>query len=236
MSDPSAAPAYLFPPLPVPVLPIAGRAELFPIHRVYCLGQNYADHVRELGGDPAKQARPAFFQKAADCVAMSGATFPYPPSSKEVHYEIELVVALGRGGTNVGEDEARGLIYGYAAGFDMTCRDLQNEAKKSGRSWEAAKSFEVSAPCSAIMPAAEIGHPEAARIWLDVNGELRQDGNIDQMIWKSEQIIAYLSRFFTLRAGDLILTGTPAGVGPVAPGDHIRGGIDGVGELEIHVV
>jgi fumarylpyruvate hydrolase len=235
MSVDRAARNYVFSPMPVEALPIAGSNLFFPIHRIYCVGQNYADHVKEMGNDPSKQA-PAFFQKSPDCIALSGAEFPYPSSSQNVHYEIELVVALGAGGVDIPADRALDLVYGYAAGLDMTCRDLQSEAKKTGRSWEAAKSFEASAPCSAIAPADLVGHPRDGRLWLKLNDELRQDGDIDHMIWKTPEIIAYLSHFFTLHPGDLIFTGTPSGVGPVQRGDKIAAGVEGIGEISVTVV
>ena len=235
MSDAPSSTNYVFAPPATPALPVTGTDRLFPIHRIYCVGRNYADHAIEMGGDPSRET-PVFFQKSADCMVPSGSEIPYPPASQDVHHEIEFVVALGQGGSNVPAATARDLVFGYAAGFDMTCRDLQAQAKKSGTPWEMAKSFEASAPCSAIAPASAIGHPVAARIWLEVNGVIKQNGDIGQLIWKVPEIIAYLSRFFTLKAGDLIFTGTPAGVSRVHRGDKLRGGVEGVGELAVSVV
>ncbi|MGF1621426.1 MAG: fumarylacetoacetate hydrolase family protein [Rhodomicrobiaceae bacterium] len=228
MSDTSRSDAYVFAPMPVPALPVARTDQLFPVHRIYCVGRNYAEHAIEMGGDPTRE-QPFFFQKNADCVVPPGRDFPYPGATQDVHHEIELVIALGKGGVNVAEAEALDLIFGYAVGIDMTRRDLQAEAKKAARPWEVAKSFESSAPCSAISPVSTTGHPSAGRIRLDINGETKQDGDIAQMIWKTPEIIASLSRLFELRAGDLIMTGTPAGVGPVQRGDRLHGGVDGVG-------
>jgi fumarylpyruvate hydrolase len=166
----------------------------------------------------------------------AGHDFPYPAETKDVHYEMELVIALGAGGTDVPLEKALDLVFGYAAGIDMTRRDLQAEAKKLGRPWETAKAFEASGPCSAIMPASEIGHPSSGRIWLEVNGVVRQDGDLNQMIWKVPEIVAYLSRLFTLKAGDLIFTGTPAGVGSTVRGDKLHGHIEKIGEIAVKVV
>ncbi len=226
---------YLFNPPAIPALPIAGSVKLFPIHRIYCVGRNYADHALEMGGDPSREP-PVFFLKSADCILLPGQDFPFPKTSREIHHEIEFVIALGDGGDEVPAEKALGLVFGYAAGLDMTARDLQAEAKKGGRPWEVAKSFEASAPCSAIVPASEIGHPDAARIWMEVNGEIKQNGDIGRMIWKVPEIIAHLSRHFTLAPGDLIFSGTPAGVGPVQRGDKLRGGVEGVGDVTLSVV
>ncbi len=217
-----------------PQLPVAGTDDTFPIHRIYCVGRNYADHAREMGHDPDRDP-PFFFQKNPDTIVADGGEFPYPDKSEDVHFELELVVALGRGGKDIPEDQAIDCIYGYAVGLDMTRRDLQGEAKKMGRPWEVGKAFEFAAPCSALKPAAEIGHPDAGRIWLEVNGEVRQNGDLNQLIWSVEESIAYLSGLFTLAPGDLIYTGTPAGVGPVARGDRLYGRVEGVGEIRISV-
>ena len=212
----------------------AGRGNrLFPVDRIFCIGRNYAAHAVEMGHDPDKEP-PFFFMKSADCLALGGA-FPYPPKTADVHHEIELVVALGLGGTGIAVGDALGHVYGYAVGLDMTRRDLQGEAKKLGRPWEVGKSFASSAPCSPLMPAARIGHPAAGAVTLDVNGERRQDGDLSQMIWKVPEMIAILSNYFELRPGDLIMTGTPAGVGAVARGDVLHGRIEGVGELTVRV-
>jgi len=218
----------------LPTLPVRGSDELFPVHRIYCVGRNYAEHAREMGHDPDKEP-PFFFQKNPDTLVADGGNFPYPDKSSNVHFEMELVVALAKGGKDIAETEALDCIYGYAVGLDMTRRDLQGEAKKKGRPWEVGKAFEFSAPCGEVVPAARIGHPDQARIWLDVNGETRQDGNIDQLIWNIPETISYLSGLFTLTPGDLIYTGTPAGVGPVERGDVLKGGVDGIGEITINV-
>ena len=234
MSVAAAAAGYVFEPRPIPSLAIAGSDKLFPVHRIYCVGRNYADHAIEMGHDPTRDP-PFFFQKNPDNLLMPGQDFPYPGATSDVHFEIEMVVALGQGGENVALDDALGLVYGYAVGLDMTRRDLQGEAKKLGRPWEVGKAFEASAPCSAIMPAAAIGHPASGAVWLEVNGAMRQKGDLDQMIWKVPEMIAYLSALFTLRPGDLIFSGTPAGVGPVTRGDRLKGGVDTVGEIDVRV-
>ncbi|WP_374384478.1 fumarylacetoacetate hydrolase family protein [Dongia sp.] len=227
--------SYMFTPAPIPVLPISGTDALFPVHRIYCVGRNYADHAIEMGHDPNREA-PFFFQKNPDSLILPGADFPYPTATRDVHHEIELVVALHSGGVGIAPQEALGRVFGYAVGLDMTRRDLQAEAKKAGRPWEVAKAFDHAAPCSAIQPAERIGHPQAGAIWLKVNGETRQQGDLGQMIWKIGEMISYLSNLFTLRAGDLIFTGTPAGVGPVERGQHLQGGVDGVGTLDLRVI
>jgi fumarylpyruvate hydrolase len=235
MSLETAAAGYVFEPLPIPSLPVAGSDRLFPVHRIYCVGRNYAEHAVEMGHDPTREP-PFFFQKNPDNLLPPGQDFPYPGRTSDVHFEIEMVVALGKGGDNVSLDEAMGLVYGYAVGLDMTRRDLQGEAKKLGRPWEVGKAFEASAPCSAIVPAERIGHPSAGAVWLEVNGALRQKGDLDQMIWKVPEMISYLSALFTLRPGDLIFSGTPAGVGAVQRGDRLKGGVDKVGEIDVKVV
>ena len=220
---------------PQPALPVLGAAALFPVRRIYCVGRNYAAHAREMGHDPDRED-PFFFQKSPDSIVLPGGNFPYPPGTSDVHHEIELVVALGLGGANIPEDQALDHIFGYGVGLDMTRRDLQGEAKKAGRPWTVGKAFDHAAPCSAITPARAVANARRGRIWLDINGDSRQDGDIDQLIWSVPEIIAYLSGLFTLAPGDLIYTGTPAGVGPVERGDNLRGGIDGIGEIEITVV
>ncbi len=226
---------FVFEPRQHPSLPIRGSETLFPVHRIYCVGRNYADHAIEMGHDPDREP-PFFFQKNPDNLLVGQPEFPYPPLSSDVHHEIELVAALHGGGSNIPVEEAMAQVYGYAVALDMTRRDLQGEAKKMGRPWDVGKAFEHSAPCSELALASECGHPEQGAITLEVNGELRQSGNLNQMIWKIPEIIATLSTFFELRPGDLILTGTPAGVGPVQRGDQLRGHIEAVGSLEIQVV
>lgn len=188
-----------------------------------------------MGHDPNREP-PFFFQKPADAILENGGEFPYPPKSGDVQFEVELVVALGKGGSQISVNAALDHIFGYAVGVDMTRRDLQSEAKKLGRPWEVGKAFEKSAPCSRIVPASDSGHPSKGRIWLKVNGEVRQNGDLGQQIWSVPESISYLSGLFTLAAGDLIFTGTPAGVGPIQRGDLLNAGIDGVGEIEIKVV
>lgn len=225
---------YIFPPSPVPALPIRGSTALFPIHRIYCVGRNFADHAIEMGHDPDKEP-PFFFQKNPDSVVLPGNPFPYPAASRDVHHEVELVVALQSGGTDIPVEQALDCVYGYAVGLDMTRRDLQAEAKKHGRPWEIAKAFEQSAPCGPVHTAAEIGHPGEGTIRLTISGTIRQDGNLNQMIWKVPEMIAYLSRLFTLKPGDLIFAGTPAGVGAVAKGDTMIAHINGLDEVRFTV-
>lgn len=225
---------YVFAPPPMPALPIVGSDKLFPVHRIYCVGRNYAEHAREMGFDPDKEP-PFFFQKSPDNLVLDG-KFPYPSASREVHWEIELVVALKSGGVDIEPEHALEHVYGYAVGLDMTRRDVQSQMKKLGRPWEVGKAFDHSAPCTAIWPADKIGHPRTGAIWLDVNGERRQTGDLGEMIWDIPSQIAYLSGLWELKAGDLIFTGTPSGVGAVKKGDRLRGHIDGVGDLEVTVV
>lgn len=224
----------LFSAAVLPVMPVCGLDAVFPVHRIYCVGQNYAAHTIEMGQDPDRTP-PFFFQKNADNLVLTG-EFPYPGQSQDVHHEVELIVAIAQGGQNIAPEQARDHIYGYAVGLDMTRRDLQTQLKKAGRPWEIAKAFEHSAPCSELIPAEKIGHPERGRIWLNCNGEPRQKGDLSQMIWKIPEMIAYLSRYFTLQAGDLIFTGTPAGVSAVQRGDKLTGGVEGVAELSVKVI
>lgn len=228
-------PRYAFPPLPLPALAVRGTDELMPVHRIYCVGRNYAEHAREMGHDPDREP-PFFFQKNPDNLVPDGGEFPYPPLSHDVHHELEMVVALREGGRDIPVERALDHVFGYAVGLDMTRRDLQGEAKKLGRPWEVGKAFEHSAPCSAVVRASEIGHPDKGRVWLEVNGQTRQNGDLAQLIWKVPEMIAYLSQLFTLRPGDLIYSGTPAGVGAVQRGDRLHGGVEGVGEIRITVV
>ncbi|MBL9034799.1 MAG: fumarylacetoacetate hydrolase family protein [Rhodospirillaceae bacterium] len=225
---------FAFAPAPVPAVPIKGSDKLFPVHRIYCVGRNYAEHAIEMGHDPNREA-PFFFQKNPDTLVPNGGVFPYPDASKDVHHELEMVVALQSGGKNIPVEKALDCVFGYAVGLDMTRRDLQGEAKKAGRPWEVGKAFEAAAPCSEIVPASAIGHPSKGGVWLKVNGAVKQKGDLDQLIWKVPEMIAYLSGLFELKAGDLIYSGTPAGVGPVQRGDVLEGGVDGVGELKITV-
>jgi fumarylpyruvate hydrolase len=219
-----------FPELPHPSVAIAGRDARFPVHRIYCVGRNYADHVREMGGTVADKGTPVFFCKPADAVVASGSTIGYARATGNLHFEAELVIAIGRDGADISIDAAPEYIFGYAVGCDLTRRDLQARAKEKAQPWDLSKAFDDSAPISAIREGAAINH--SARLWLSVNQSLKQDTTLDQMIWSVPEIIAELSRFFMLRAGDLIFTGTPAGVGPLVPGDQVTAGIHGVGELQ----
>ncbi|MGB3646846.1 MAG: fumarylacetoacetate hydrolase family protein [Mesorhizobium sp.] len=225
---------YVFEPGLPAGIPVAGMQKLFPVHRVYCVGRNYAAHAVEMGHDPDKEP-PFFFQKNPDNLMADG-RFPYPPASSDVHHEIEMLVALKSGGRNIPAERALDCVYGYGVALDMTRRDLQARAKELGRPWEVAKAFEASAPCSPLVAAAEIGHPAAGAIWLDVNGQRRQAGDLNQMIWKVPEMISCLSGLFTLMPGDVILSGTPAGVGAVERGDRLKGHIDGIGDIEVSVV
>jgi fumarylpyruvate hydrolase len=218
----------------MPSVPIAGSADLLPVRRIFCVGRNYAEHAREMGMDPDREP-PFFFTKPADAIVPGGGDVPYPTRTQNLHHEIELVVALARGGRGIAVDEARACIYGYGVGLDLTRRDLQAESRKQGKPWDTAKAFDHSAPLSAIVPAARIGHPARGRIELRVNGALRQQGDLADMIWNVPEIIAELSTLFELAPGDLIFTGTPAGVGPLVAGDTVLGSIAGVGELQIRV-
>ena len=226
---------FVFEPPAIPTLGVAGEAGRFPVHRIYCVGRNYAEHAREMGGDPTREP-PFFFTKQADTLVIDGGDFPYPSQTKDVHHEIELVAALGSGGRDVPAERALDLVYGYAVGLDMTRRDLQGEAKKTGRPWDTGKGFDHSAPCSDIVPASRIGHPTSGRIWVAVNGTPKQDGDIADLVWSIPDMISFLSGLFELRAGDLIMTGTPAGVGPVVRGDTLEGGVDGIGTVRTRVV
>lgn len=215
-------------------LKVVGSKSAFPVHRIYCVGRNYAAHAIEMGGDPNREP-PFFFQKNPDNLVLDG-VFPYPPASNDVHHEIELVVALKEGGKDIPLERALDCVYGYGVGLDMTRRDLQGQAKEAGRPWEIGKAFEASAPASALVPAAAIGHPAAGAIWLDVNGTRRQTGDLNQMIWKVPEMISYLSGLFVLQPGDVIFSGTPSGVGAVKRGDKLLGHIDGIGDLAVDVV
>jgi fumarylpyruvate hydrolase len=213
-----------FAPPPAPTVPVAGSAQRFPVHRIYCVGWNYADHIRELGTAPAP---PVFFTKPADALVANGAPVPYPPRTADFHYEIELVVAIGRAGREIAVSRALEYVFGYAAGNDLTRRDLQNAAKKKGQPWDIAKGFDFAAPVAALRPASA-GHVSRGRIWMSVNGEVRQDSDVSRLIWDVPHIIAELSTLYELKPGDLIFTGTPAGVGPLRPGDRLEGGVEGL--------
>lgn len=224
--------SYVIPEPPRATVPVAGSAHTFPVRRIYCVGRNYAAHAREMGFDPDREP-PFFFTKPADAIVPDGSVLDYPMATENLHHEIELVVAIGTGGSNIAEEMALEHVYGYAVGLDMTRRDQQIAAREKGRPWCVGKAFDHSAPISEIRPAAEIGHPSNARIWLDVNGGTRQDSNLTHLIWNIPETIAYLSGLFQLEPGDLIYSGTPEGVGAVGPGDKLSGGVDGVGTLNV---
>lgn len=213
---------------------VAGSSARFPVRRVFCVGRNYAAHAREMGSDPNREP-PFFFTKPADAVVPASGAVPYPPSTNDLHHEIELVVALKAGGKDIDAAQALDLVWGYGVGLDLTRRDLQAVAKDAGRPWDMAKGFDASAPCSPLHPVSDVGHPAQARIWLEVNGTLRQEGNLDEMIWPIADVIASLSRLVTLAPGDLIYSGTPSGVGALQPGDRVRGGVDGVDTFELEI-
>ena len=231
---------FVFPPHLPAALPVAGGADSFPVRHIYCVGRNYADHAREMGAADQAEGRepPFFFMKPGDAVVggVGEISVAYPPATKNLHHEVELVVALGAGGANVAVDAVRDLIFGYAVGLDLTRRDIQARAKEKGHPWDMGKGFDQSAVAGTIHPVAQVGHPDRGRIWLTVNGEIRQDGDLAAMLWKVADIVANLSTLVRLAAGDLIYTGTPAGVGPLLPGDVLEGGVDGVGALRARIV
>jgi len=217
---------------PTPSLPVEGSDARFPVGRIYCVGRNYADHAREMGHDPDREP-PFFFMKAANSVVQNGSTIAYPVGTKDVHHEIEMVVAIAKGGKNIPVEKALEHVWGYGVGLDMTRRDIQGEAKKMGRPWEMGKSFDESAPITALKPASATGHPAKGAIWLKVNGQVKQQGDLAMQIWTVPEQINYLSNLITLQPGDLIFSGTPAGVGPVKAGDKLEGHVDGVGDLVV---
>lgn len=223
--------AYVFPPPPAVAVPVEGEIAAFPVRRIFCVGRNYAAHRREMGGDDREP--PFFFKKPADAAIGPGRDIPYPPATANLHHEIELVIALGEAGANVARERALGLVFGYAAGVDLTRRDLQNAAKDKGHPWESSKAFDYSAPMSAIRRWS--GPAPEGRIALTVNGEARQDAKLTDMIWSIPEIIAEASKLWTLAPGDLIFTGTPEGVGPIKAGDRVRGEIEGVGVVEFRM-
>ncbi len=222
---------FVITPPPQAFVPVID-GDPFPVRRIYCVGRNYAAHTREMGHDPDREP-PFFFMKPADALTEDGSTIPYPPATADLHHEIELVVALGKGGANIPKEKALECVFGYTVGLDMTRRDLQSDAKERGRPWDTGKGFDHSAPIGALRSATSIGHPTNARISLSVNGDNRQDGNINQMIWNVPETIAYLSGLFELQAGDIIFTGTPHGVAAVEPGDRLECCIEGIATLTI---
>ena len=224
---------YVFPAPPAPALPIAGSNLRFPVRRIYCVARNYLDHIRELGND--EKAPPFFFFKAADMLVQNGATVPYPSLTQNFQHEVELVAAMKSGGLNIPVERALDHVFGYAIGLDMTRRDIQQAAAKSGRPWEIGKSFDHSAPCGAIYPVSQVGHFSEGKLQVTVNGQVRQDSDLKMMIWSVPHIIHHLSQQVEIAAGDLIYTGTPSGVGPVVSGDEMIGRIEKLGELRIRV-
>jgi fumarylpyruvate hydrolase len=226
---------YVIQPPEIPTLPVQGDSKRFAVNRIYCVGRNYADHAREMGHDPDREP-PFFFMKPATAIVTDGKNMAYPSLSNDVHHEIEMVVALGKGGANIHADRALDHVWGYGVGLDMTRRDLQGEAKKMGRPWDTGKAFDQSAPCSALVPVSQCGHLTKGRIHLKVNGQIKQDGDLAMMIWNVPDTIAYLSTLFTLMPGDLIFSGTPAGVAAVARGDVLEGHVDGLPVLKTTMV
>jgi fumarylpyruvate hydrolase len=224
---------YIFEPGDRPSLSIAGGEQRFPVHRIYCVGRNYAAHAREMGHDPEREP-PFFFSKPSDAVTQAHRV-EYPPRTDDLHHEVELVVAIGKAGRDIEVVEANSHVFGYAVGVDLTRRDLQAAAKQQGRPWDIAKGFDASAPVSALVPASDIGHPENGSITLDVNGEIRQRGDLADMIWSVPEILAELSSYFLLRPGDLIFTGTPEGVAALQPGSRVNCSIEGIGRLEFEI-
>lgn len=224
----------VFPAAEPVLVPVVGTDAVFPVHRIYCIGKNYAAHVREMGGTPERQP-PCFFMKPADAVCLN-AVVHYPPASNNVHYEGELVIAVGREGRDIAAGQALEYVFGYAAGVDLTRRDLQTEAARQGNPWDTGKGFDESAPMTAITPVNQCGHFDSGSLKLSVNSEIRQQADFSDLIWKNSEIIAALSRLYTLKPGDLIFTGTPAGVGPVVPGDRILLEIDRLQNLEFMII
>jgi len=226
---------FVFDPPAVPSLPVAGSGARFPIHRIYCIGRNYADHAKEMGAQAVTRANPVFFMKPADAIVPEGGEVPYPSATHELHHEVEMVVALAKGGRDIDAGHALDCVFGYGVGLDLTRRDLQAAMKAKGLPWDVAKGFDASAPVSSLRAVDEIGHPKHARLSLSVNGETRQDTDIADMIFPVPEIIAELSKLFELKPADLIFTGTPAGVGPLLRGDRFRAELQGVAVLEGHI-
>lgn len=230
--------AFVIPQQPAPALPVAGGGDLFPVRRIYCVGRNYAAHAREMGSDPSREP-PFFFCKPADAVVAvtpgECIEWPYAMATSSLHHEVELVLAVGRGGENIPVEQALSHVWGYAVGLDMTRRDLQGQMKEQGRPWEIGKAFDRSAPMSPVVPAGAVANPERGSIWLDVNGVRRQQGDLADMIWSAAEVISRLSGWFRLEPGDLIMTGTPEGVGAMKVGDLIEAGVEGIGTLRLKV-
>jgi fumarylpyruvate hydrolase len=234
MAEQTESTQYVIAPEAQKSLAVAGTNRRFPVGRIFCVGRNYADHAIEMGHDPDRE-EPFFFMKPTSSLVTDG-RFPYPSMTVDVHHEVEMVVAIGKGGRDIAVADALDHVYGYGVGLDMTRRDLQAVAKKQGRPWETAKAFDASAPCSPLVAANTVGHPDKGAVTLAVDGDIRQQGNLDQMIWKTPEIISYLSGLFELLPGDLIMTGTPAGVAAVSRGQRMEAAIDGIGTLDVEVI
>lgn len=226
--------AYVFTPPETPSVSVTGTDQRFPVRRIFCVGRNYAEHTREMGGDPDREL-PFFFTKPADAIVESSAEISFPKATNDLHHEVELVVAIGKEGENIPVSDAKEHIFGFAVGIDLTRRDLQKIAKEKGRPWDSGKAFDQSAPCGAITPATEIENIENAKIWLTVNEDTRQSATISDLIWTIDEVISVLSESFILMPGDLIYTGTPAGVGPLSVGDHILGHVEGLASIDIRL-
>ena len=229
----STASRYVITPPPQPAIAVAGSDKVFPVRRIWCVGRNYVEHIREMGQD--ERLPPFYFAKPADAVVPDGATVPYPSLTKDMHHEVELVVALKSGGRNIKVDTALDTIWGYGVGIDLTRRDLQIASRNQQRPWEIGKAFDASAPCGPLRPASEIGHLKKGRITLKCNGKVRQDGDLEQMIWNTPEIIANLSEMVELVPGDIIMTGTPSGVAATVAGDKLECEIEGVGKLTVSI-
>jgi len=225
---------YVFPAPKQPSLAVADSTDRFPVRRIFCVGRNYEAHAREMGKDPTREA-PFFFTKPADAAIDTPCTIPYPPLTENLHFEIELIIAIGKGGSDIAESYVMEHVWGASVGIDLTRRDLQTEAKNMGRPWDWGKAFDYSAPIAPIVPIDRVPSVEHARIWLAVNGETKQDADIADLIWSVREHISILSRSMTLAPGDIVMTGTPAGVGAVVPGDVITGGVDGIGTLSVTI-
>ena len=223
---------FVIPAPPQATVAVAGEDARFPVRRIFCVGRNYAAHAREMGKDPDREP-PFFFTKPADAVVDSGATIPFPPETRNLHHEIELVVAIGAEGSDVAQADTKALIWGYGTGIDLTRRDLQTQAKEMGRPWDWGKAFDNSAPCAPLVRRDKAGEIGKARIWLDVNGETRQDASVEELIWDIPEILSIISHSIALKPGDLIYTGTPAGVGKLEPGDVVEGGVEGLPDIKL---
>lgn len=224
---------YVSTPPQTPSVAVSGSEDRFAVRRIYCVGRNYLAHIREMGND--ERDPPFFFGKPADCIRETGGTVAYPPQTDNLHYEIEMVVAIGKGGRDIAPSDVHDHIWGAAVGIDLTRRDMQLVAKEMGRPWDLSKGFDGAAPISPLTPLADVPSLSSGRIWLSVNDEIRQEGDLSEMIWPVAEHVSILSHAVALQPGDLIFTGTPAGVGPVRPGDRIAGGVEGLTDIEIAI-